>query len=733
MPQKNVAAYLDGGSIRLFAQQIVETLGNVIAVAVHDPAGRLIWAGPETNDRNCWSVNPFLSERRPGTGFCEQLSNKNFVYVCYLRAPEDNDSNATLSIQVSPFDQPRFEDVHSKIEPILSCIERQIAINAELSSVRRMTAEGRKGLQLLVRIDELDECAGPDEILRSIMEFSATHYNAELSAIVLPNLGIQETHPASFLEEESTSKAIMATLGALLSGAKMHRQVLLSDANIKTKIVAGLDSSHPKILCSPIINAKDDVIGIFVLMGPDRFTKDQVRLARAICAKINVLTRTADQLSGQHYSRHGLLKHVASILQRHPEGTHALLYFDIDKLHVINDKFGHMAGDSVIQVVGRVIDELAGSDDAVSHLNGDRFGFFLRDSDEQKAIDKGNLILDTLSRECVEFDEHSVQISASIGVALMPDVVSDASAALNTAEVAARSAKERGGGRLVVFKDIDASVAQRRSDLDQVNYLQSALIRNRFVLFAQPIQSLKEPESSLRYEILVRMLDEDGQILAPAKFMSAAHRYRMMSAIDRWVIKNTLNMLGSSENSLEINLANFSINLSAQSLGDDDFLEYLETQITESGVSPDSLCFEITETTVVKNLERAQRFIRRLRKLGCRLALDDFGTGYCSFAYLKDLPVQYIKLDGVFVRDILENPLSEAIVASMTSIAKVMHALTIAEHVENDLIMQRIRQYGIDYAQGFAIGKPRPLTDVLREVCPPILVEQSAVLEVEHS
>jgi EAL domain-containing protein (putative c-di-GMP-specific phosphodiesterase class I) len=307
-------------------------------------------------------------------------------------------------------------------------------------------------------------------------------------------------------------------------------------------------------------------------------------------------------------------------------------------------------------------------------------------------------------------------------------LVKDGSAALSTAEVAARSAKERGGGRAVVFRDVDASVMQRRSDLDQVSNLQSAFIENRFILYAQTIQPLKEEEDSRRYEILVRMLDENGQLLLPAMFMSAAERYQMMIALDRWVINKTLDELANSDNMLEINLASFSINLSAQSLADDDFVDYLTQRIVESGVSPEALCFEITETALVRNLDRAQRFIRVLGNLGCRIALDDFGTGHCSFAYLKDMSVQYIKIDGVFIRDILDNPLSAAIVSSVTSIAKVMHAFTVAEHVENDKVLEHLRSHDIDFVQGFAIGRPRPLAEVIAEMGPAVLFDTTTNL-----
>lgn len=723
MPTTRIKKYLDTGSMALFARQIIEILGNVISVGIHDTAGGLAWAGPEANAADYWTVAPFLRERSPGPGFCERLSNKNFVYVFYLDSGDDNNPIGTVSIQIDPSNPKSFELAHAEIEPVIDCIVRQLTINAELSSVRRMTAEGTRGLQLLVKMDELDGHAGPQEILQSVLGLAADHFQVELAAVVLPNLGIQETCPTHLLEDESTSKAVMTTLGALISTAKMHRKVLLSDANITTRVVAGLQNTDAKVLCSPIMNAKDDVIGIFTLIGPTQFSKEQVRLSRAIAAKIHSLTRMADQLSTEHYSRHGLLRYITNILQRHPEQSHALLYFDVDKLHVINDNYGHLYGDAVIRRISEIIGDLANSGDAVSHLSGDRFGLFVRGCDEGSATEKGELILDTLTREKVSYEKVNLEVSASIGIVLIPDVVRDAAAALNTAEIAARSAKNRGGNRCVVYRDLDASVAQRRTDLGQVNQLQFALIQNRLVLHAQPIVSLKDENGPCRFEILLRMLDENDQLIPPAKFMSSAERYQMMSAIDRWVIKNTLDQLSSAGNVLEVNLARFSINVSAQSLAEDDFYNFIETQIAESGIAPDALCFEITETAVVSNIDRAQRFIRRLRKLGCRLALDDFGTGYCSFAYLKDLPVHYIKIDGVFVRDVLENPLSQAIISSMTEIAKVMRAQTVAEHVENDLIMQSMRNYGIDFMQGFVVGRPVPLHDVIRDIGPPVMLD----------
>ncbi len=720
---KKLENYLDTGSLNLFARQIQDMLGNAISVAIHDSAGQLVWAGPDADSRKHWSVSPFLRQPVPGLGFCERLSNKNFVYVFYLGGGDSEHPMGTVSIQVNASHPMSLEFAYAEVAPVLACIERQLEINSELSSIRRVSKEGRRGLELLVKLDEIDDKEEAREQIPRMLELSAAHFDVELAAVLLPNLDIQDTWPANVLESESASKAVMTMLGSLMAAAKTHRRVLVSNANTTIRVVAGSKSQKPKVLCCPIMNSKDDVIGIFVLVGETPFSRDNIRLARAICVKLNSLARAASPFYNKHYTRHTLLNVIDRALQADQEQSHALLYVDIDRLHVINDNYGHLAGDAVIEHVRKVIDEFANKDDAVSHLSGDCFGLFLHGADEESALDKGRLILDTLARKPVTFEKVDMEISASIGVVLVPGVAKNSAAALNTAEMAARSAKGRGGNRCVLFQDADASVARRRTDLDQVNDLQYALIQDRFELHAQPIVSLRDTAGPARYEILIRMLDEHNNSESSASFIPAAERYQMMSAIDRWVIKSTLDQLSVADNTVEVNLTRFGINLSAQSLADDDLCDYIETCIVESGISPDSLCFEITETTVVRNLERARRFIRRLRKLGCMVALDDFGTGYCSFAYLKDLPVHYVKIDGVFVRDVLLNPLSEAIVTSMVEIAKVMNALTIAEHVENELIYRQMKNLGIDFVQGFAVGQPTPLATVLSQLGTPVVLD----------
>ncbi len=693
MKQDNLLIRIDPGSMSVFATQILDAVRDARAVIVRDAAGQVAWASPGLGEKDI--------------GRFDGTADQN-TYVFDLKHASSNDRIGTVGILTNAPDPDSTEFVHSVIEPILQCIERQVDINAELSAVRHVSEETRRGAKLLIELDDLDNCADPVAAIEQLLERSAGHFDALFTAVLLPGDGIQAIYPTPAADNPENDRRLMGRLGKLMSSAKMHRKVTRSR------------SGRSHFITTPVFDSADDVIGVYVVASEREFTKDQIRLCRAISSKLYALGNVPETTVSTSFSRNDFLRYVAEVIRRESATSHAVLMVDVDKLHIVNDNFGHMAGDKIIKKANRLLVDCVKRGDIVARLGGDIFGMFLRGADEQEAVQRAEFLLQTVAAETVKHENRNVTVTASIGVALIPDVVSDAESALSTAEVATRSAKGRGGNRCVVFRDLDASVMQRRSDLDQVGRLQSALLDDRFVLFAQPIKPLQTAEAAPRYEILVRMLEEDGTVLPPNKFLSAAERYQMMSAIDRWVIRQTLDQLSEADNPLEVGLGSFSINVSAQSLIDKDFLEFVENQIAESGVPPDAICFEITETSIVRCLEMAQYFITRMRHLGCRVALDDFGTGYCSFAYLKDLSVNYVKVDGVFVRDILENPLSEAIVASLVRIAEVMSAAVVAEHVETDLIVQRLRQHGVGFGQGYGIGKPRPLKDVLAGIGPAI-------------
>jgi EAL domain-containing protein (putative c-di-GMP-specific phosphodiesterase class I) len=284
-----------------------------------------------------------------------------------------------------------------------------------------------------------------------------------------------------------------------------------------------------------------------------------------------------------------------------------------------------------------------------------------------------------------------------------------------TAEIACKAAKDRGRNRVEVFQDSDQSIIRRHTDILVIGTLRDALRTDSFRLDAQPILPLRGNSGSPRFELLLRMVDR-GEIIPPGKFLSAAERYQLMPTVDRWVVRRSCQLLGAHVQSVGEEIARFAINLSGQSLQDDSFLEFVIEQISNSKLPPSALCFELTETATIGNLTRAQKFIQTLQDKGCQFALDDFGTGVSSLAYLKDLSVNYLKIDGSFVRDALANMRSESMIKAIAQIAKVMSMETIAEYVETDNLRARMVDLGVDYGQGFAMGRARPLESLLEDL-----------------
>jgi EAL domain-containing protein (putative c-di-GMP-specific phosphodiesterase class I) len=279
--------------------------------------------------------------------------------------------------------------------------------------------------------------------------------------------------------------------------------------------------------------------------------------------------------------------------------------------------------------------------------------------------------------------------------------------------MACEGAKEHGRDRIEVYDDQNLSVIRRHDDMQLVSQIQQAIDADEFELLAQPITSLKDSNDSPRFEILLRMRDSDNEYIPTRALFSAAERYRLMPQIDRWVVSTTIARLAENAAAVEAAGANFSINLSGQSLGDDDILEFIDGEISVSGISPKRLCFEVTESAAVSNLKKAQTFIDALRDRGCRISLDDFGAGLSSFAYLKNFNVDTLKIDGSFIRDITDNRISESMVAAITQVAKVMELETVAEYVESEETRKLIAKLGVDFAQGHQVGKPASLDDTL--------------------
>jgi diguanylate cyclase (GGDEF)-like protein/PAS domain S-box-containing protein len=426
--------------------------------------------------------------------------------------------------------------------------------------------------------------------------------------------------------------------------------------------------------------------------------------------------KLAQQLSHQatHDTLTGLVnrpefeRRLSHLLESaNPHVPHALLYLDLDQFKVVNDTCGHAAGDDLLRQISALLRTKLRARDTLARLGGDEFGVLL----EHCNVNEAKRIADSL-RELLQgfrfgWNDRSFTIGVSIGLVPITQAGETLAGVFSAADSSCYAAKEKGRNRVHVYRAEDAVLAQRDGEMRWMPRIQEALADERFRLYYQPILPCSDTPDGVHGEILIRMLDEAGHIVLPGAFLPAAERYGLMLALDRWVVKRSLGAL-SAASDIGGDVM-FAINISGQSLGAADFLDYVTDQIDATRVAPSKLCFEITETSAVSELAHALRFIDTLKGLGCRFALDDFGTGLSSFSYLKTLPVDYLKIDGVFVTGLVADDIDHAMVEAVHHVGHMMGLKTIAEWVESPAILLKLRQIGVNYGQGHALGQPRPL------------------------
>jgi diguanylate cyclase (GGDEF)-like protein len=387
---------------------------------------------------------------------------------------------------------------------------------------------------------------------------------------------------------------------------------------------------------------------------------------------------------------------------------HALLYIDLDQFKVVNDTCGHLAGDALLRELAQLIAARMRRGDSLARLGGDEFGVLLAECDLLHAQRVAAQLLSTVRGFRFAWQGRVFTLGASIGVAAVTGESPDPDSVMAAADTACYVAKDKGRNQVQVYHEDDEEVASRQGEMGWVSRITHAIEENRFFLQCQRVQSLGHGAATEYLEMLLRMRDEDGRVVPPMSFIPAAERYHLMGAIDRWVVQKTLRCLGRlhAAGTSPDTLPRFGVNLSGMSMGDAAFADFVQQKFEESGAPSGSVCFEVTETAAISNLGRAARFIRRFRDLGCRFALDDFGTGLTSFAYLKSLPVDYIKIDGSFVRGSGEDAVDRAVVDAIQRLARAVGARTIAESVETEESERRLRELGIDFAQGNYIHRP---------------------------
>ena len=402
---------------------------------------------------------------------------------------------------------------------------------------------------------------------------------------------------------------------------------------------------------------------------------------------------------------------LLSTLKRKPS-THALCFLDLDQFKIINDTCGHTAGDEMLRQLSKVIQSCVREHDTLARLGGDEFGLLIENCSIKDAYNVALSILSLIQNHQFLWDKHHFKVSASIGLVPINSSTTNLAELLSSADAACYIAKDKGRNQIYVHNTQNTEITQRHDEMRWVTRITQALQNNQFCLYAQPIVSLNN-QLDLHYELLIRMIDDEGKIIPPDEFLPAAERYNLIVNIDLWVIENAFQLLLSHPKFLDsINFC--SINLSGPSIGNPQILAFITEQLDKLNTSNEKICFEITETAAISNLSAAINFMTTLKALGCQFALDDFGSGLSSFAYLKNLPVDYLKIDGMFVKDIVDDPIAHAMVKSINEIGHVMGMRTIAEYVENDAIKSKLKKMHVDYAQGYGIDKPQRFDDIFK-------------------
>ena len=419
-----------------------------------------------------------------------------------------------------------------------------------------------------------------------------------------------------------------------------------------------------------------------------------------------------DSLTGL-INRREFEERLSSVLRAVKQGNereYALLYMDLDQFKIVNDTCGHAAGDLLLRQLADLLQSRVRASDVVARLGGDEFAVLLSDCTIEKATELADLLREAVAGFRFNWEDGSLQVGVSIGIVPLSAESENIGSLFSAADVACYVAKDMGRNRVHAYEEGDA--AARHEEMQWVSRISRARDEERFELYFQPIVPIGRTErTSAQFELLLRMRDEHGELIPPDTFIPAAERYNLMPALDRWVINEVLESLIYRPD-MNCEPYTLAVNVSGTTLNDPRFLDYVCNELAEAQIADGALCFEITETAAISNLERTVQFMHALKALGCRFSLDDFGTGLSSLTYLKNLPVDYVKIDGQFIQNVMKDAADESVVEAIAKMASAFQIRTIAERVESKEVLARLAEIGISYAQGFFVAVPQPVSEL---------------------
>lgn len=665
-------------------------------------------------------LKPHTTRHREVDGLVETADSAESRYGFRIRGPLGEVLGLVIIALPDPESRLDLRSVHASIKPALDCLQSELsarsAASITIGELHEDLADNTRELGLFQRLSE----SAADGLcsLADIPTLANEHLSGMVAAILLPqrNLTICRTRPG---QPQGIESGVLAQMHRhLMTRAQLHGCTLVANH----LALDGSDAAVPyKAISTPIRDEARHVMGVLAVFRVDTDPDFQLRDAEAL----EMLARKAAQIIRSSFdSVTGLLTSAAFTAQTTAKlaacgliaGTHGLLYVDIDQLNVVNENHGMHVGDEIIQSVAQLLCRRGREGTLVARTGGDRFSMFLPGCGIEPAARIAEELRGAAIRLSSARGDKPLLVSLSIGVARLGDRDRRLDHAMAAAELACRTAKERGRNRVEVFYGNEQNSVPSRAPANFAAQVGAALAADAFELLAQPILPLSSAPADPRFEILLRMRAPDGSRLGLEKLADAAACQDLTRRIDRWAIEQTIERLAVCRHLLLQHPAKFSLNLSAASLADGEFWRMLEELVRKSRIEPGTLGFEFPEEAASAHIDTIAPFMLRLREQGISFALDNFGRGIGSLAHLNSLPVSCIKIDGSFSRDLPDNPRSQSMVVAITKLANTFGLETVAGNVETDAIRACAAQLGVDYGQGFFIGKPLALDDAIRDL-----------------
>ena len=640
----------------------------------------------------------------------------------YLVFNFSNHGGAVVGHLITRYPRPRNDngpDAMGLLAPLFACMQTEFKLADELMVMADELTARYEELNLVY--DTQDQASDYEEThtqLRSLVGNCLDYLDVSFAALVLRDKNLTLYDVRTDLDAGEAVQALKVLKGQLYDWVAASKQIAVIN-EVRDRLGSVLCPEVPyRLIAAPVLSGTSNASGLLLIArtyAQPSFTNNDKNLLDVMSRKASKIVQASyDSLTGL-MKRSGFDYQVARAVQSAKVAAmaHAVFIVDVDRMQVINDTLGFEAGDMVLQTLAGVIHENLRSVDTIARLAGDEFGVLVHDCQLEVAERIAGKIVDAVEGLQISWHGKPLEVHVSIGISPIGVDTPEATAAIAAAEVACAYVKERGGGGVSLYRSGDEELVRRKSYMDLVGHIQETLRADRFELFCQAIVPLQPEDTMLHGEVLVRMRSESGELISPGMFLPAAERYHLMPAIDRWVVSKTIDTLESSK-ILELTPELLiSVNLSGQTLSDESFVGFVHDVLDRSNVPADKLCFEITETTAIGDVAQATQFIEAFKERGVMFSLDDFGTGLSTFSYLKELPVDFLKIDGSFVKEICVDPIAETMVSAINQVGHTMQLKTVGEFVENDEIRLRLAEIGVDYGQGYGIAKPVPFEEFL--------------------